>query len=54
MNAPKSARMRSYYDQFANDYTEKGLHFAVMNSPGLGVYKKAALKNRIQAFLREK
>lgn len=42
-----------YYDTFVHDYEEHGLHYAVTHSEGYKIYKKAALKRRIQQFTRK-
>ena len=50
----ESTRKPSFYDTFAQDLEEQGLHYAVIQSAGHKTYVKAAIKNRLLRFMNKK
>ena len=50
----RSTKKPAFYDSFEKDLNSNGLHDAVSHSRGYGVYKKAAIKNRLLLMLGKK
>ena len=50
----ESARKPAFYTEFERSYEQEGLHYAVVHSQGYRIYRKAAIKNRLQLLTGRK